>query len=69
MKYQIISAKEELERRGYKIEECVPAEGAGHLYVIDPVHCIAGKSLKWVEDRRIRIGSYSEACKFLDARN
>lgn len=68
MKHQIISAKEEMERHGYTVEEYVPAEDGGHLYVLDPVHCVAGRSLKWVEYRRVRIGSYGEACKFLDDR-
>lgn len=69
MGHQIINAKQELERHGYVVEECVPAESGGHLYVLDPVHCVAGKSLTWVENRRVRIGSYFEACKFLDDRN
>jgi hypothetical protein len=66
---QIISAKELLARHGYQIDECVPAEGGGHLYVLDPVHCVAGKSLKWVESRKVRIASYGDACKFMDDRS
>lgn len=69
MKNELASAKATLERHGYQIAEYAPTDSGGHLYVLDPVHCVAGKTLKWVEDRRVRIGSYGEACKFLDARS
>ena len=67
---EIDSAKKLLELNGYRIDEIhATPTGGGHLYVLDPVHCVAGKSLTWTEDRKVRIASYGEACRFLDARS
>lgn len=64
----ILRAMAMLKNHGYTVTECVPTEDGGHLYVLDPVHCVAGKTLTWTEDRPVRIGDYAEACKFLSER-